>query len=66
MAHIVSVSLAHAIAEMSDGRILPVTNLIDEDGDLTNDEDEAVTFVCGDGNEWYADLIEDFPETTFH
>ncbi len=34
-------------AVLSDGSVVPITGWFDEDGDETEDEHDAVIFVCG-------------------
>ena len=36
------------VALLDDGTTVPITNLLDEFGDETDDPDEAVTFVAGE------------------
>jgi hypothetical protein len=49
-------------ALLEDGRSVPIVQLFDCDGDETNDPDEAISFVAGEGNEWYTGLCSDFAE----
>ncbi|WP_310540822.1 hypothetical protein [Phenylobacterium sp.] len=51
-------------ALLSDGTTVPITNLLDEFGDETDDPDEAVTFVAGDGDQWFTGLCSDYDEVT--
>lgn len=53
-------------AILSDGSTVPVTNLFDGDGEETNDPDQAVTFVAGDGDRWFAGLCADYEEVRTH
>lgn len=57
---VVSVNLGRREALLSDGRVVPVTNLLDADGKDTDDAAEAVGFVSGAGSEWFVDLVSDF------
>lgn len=49
-------------ALLSDNTIVPVTNLLDIDGDETDDIHAAVAFVAGsDGVGWFSGDLDDFP-----
>ena len=61
---IASTKWASRVALLSDGTTVPITNLLDEFGDETDDPDEAVTFVAGDGDQWFAGLCSDYDEVT--
>ncbi len=61
-----AISLSHRLAFMSDGRTFPITNLIDAWGDETDDEDAAISFVCGIDREWLSAPLSDYEEATFH
>ena len=52
------------VALLDDGTTVPITNLLDEFGDETDDPDEAVTFVAGDGERWFSGLCADYDEVT--
>lgn len=60
MLRVVSVNLGRREALLSDGRVVPVTNMLDADGDDTEDPAEAVGFVSGAGSEWFVDAVSDF------
>lgn len=52
---VVGVSRDFKQAYMSDGAVIPITNLYDENGDDTDTWDDAVVFVAGaDGYGWIA------------
>lgn len=53
------------LALLSDGTTVPITNLFDGDGDETDDPDEAVSFVAGDGDRWFTGLVSDYAEVEF-
>jgi len=49
-------------ALLSDNTIVPITNLVDVDGEDTDDIHEAVAFVAGsDGVGWFSGDLDDFP-----
>lgn len=58
----VSVRSFGRYAVLEDGTMLPITNLFDIDGDETDDPDEAVSFVAGEGGVWVSGSCDDFPE----
>lgn len=60
MLRVVSVNLGWREALLSDGRVVPVTNMLNADGEDTEDVAEAVGFVSGAGSEWFVDLVSDF------
>jgi len=47
---------------LTDGQIIPITNLLDEDGDETGDLNEARAFVAGpdSSGKWHTDSIESY------
>jgi len=51
-------------AVLNDGTTVPVTGLYDADGEETNDPDQAVTFVAGEGDRWFSGLCSEFEEVT--
>lgn len=59
-ADVEALSLTKRLAHLSDGRTVPITNLLDAWGDDTADLAEAVAFVCGAGREWWALPLADF------
>lgn len=61
---IASTKWTSRVALLSDGTTVPITNLLDEFGDETDDPDEAVTFVAGDGDQWFTGLCSDYDEVT--
>jgi hypothetical protein len=62
--HTLNVSGRQAI--LTDGRVVPITNLFDACGEETDDLDEAVSFVCGEGDEWFSDLLSSFETAAIH
>jgi hypothetical protein len=44
-----------------DGAVYPVTEMLDCNGDETNDPCAAVTFVAGANGKWIAARVCDFP-----
>ena len=59
---IVAVNVERRIAILDDGTQIPVTNLLDADGDEALDPLEATAFVAGPGpqGQWFAAKFEDF------
>ncbi len=58
------INLVRRIAVMTDGQRWPITVLLDATGEETDDEDEAVAFVCGVGNTWISAPLSDFEAST--
>jgi hypothetical protein len=55
------------IIERSDGAILPVTTLLDEQNQLTTDKDKAVSFVAKiSDSEWISAYTDGFIIHTVH
>ncbi len=50
-------NLRDGFAQLNDGRLMPITTMLDSDGDETNDPELAVTFVAGEGKEWFTGRI---------
>lgn len=44
---VVAINLPQRLARLSNGIVVPITNLYDGDGNATEDIGEAVQFVCG-------------------
>jgi hypothetical protein len=59
---VISINIGKRFALLSDSEtVVPITTLIDSDGDTTDDPAEAVTFVAGrDGVGWFTDRIGNF------
>jgi hypothetical protein len=59
---IVAVNLEKRIATLDNGETIPVTKFIDEDGDETDDFQEAFSFVAGPCSlgAYLTDLVEHF------
>lgn len=64
MSDIPAINIFSRFALLDDGTIVPVTNLFDADGDETNDPDEAVVFVAGEGDRWFTGCCDDYAEVT--
>lgn len=47
-------------ARTSFGRIVPVTQMYDGDGDETADFQEALTLVAGEGERWWAVVVNEY------
>lgn len=59
------VNLTRRIAVLSDGSTRPIVQLLDAEGEETDDEEEAVAFVCGGpdakgNNLWWAATLADY------
>lgn len=64
------VNIAQRVAVLSDGTTRPIVQLLDAEGDETDDVDAAVAFVCGGPdakgkNLWWAATLSDY-ETVEH
>lgn len=57
-----SVSLGQRLAMLTDGQIIPITNMLDCDGDDTDEPSEARAFVAGpDANgKWHEDSLDTY------
>lgn len=55
-----AINLGRRIALLNDGSTVPVTNLLDADGDETEAPAEAVGFVAGEGRTWFAGRVADY------
>ena len=57
-----AVNLRQRMALTEDQQIIPITKILDQFGDETDDLDEAVAFVCGPTAEghWFSDDIETY------
>ena len=51
---------------LSDGRVVPATNLFDAEGDETADPAEAVTFVAGADRDWFCCPCEGYAAAAPH
>lgn len=60
MLKIDAVNLSHRTALLSSGATVPITNLFDADGDETGSANDAIAFVAGQDNTWFAGLTGDF------
>ena len=60
MSGVVCLNLARREAVLGDGRVVPVTNMLDATGDEAASPADAVAVVCGEGMEWYAERLSDF------
>ena len=54
------IGLDDRLAFLTDGGILPITHLIDADGEETQDPDLAVSFVVMAGRQFAAFAVDDF------
>lgn len=62
MADIAAINRTKCLAILDDDSIVPITNLYDADGDETDDLNEAVAFVAGEGKRWFTRPFSDFEE----
>lgn len=55
-----SVQLVKRLAMLTDGQIIGITELLDEDGDPTDDPNEAAAFVAGPDAEgkFHEDILQ--------
>jgi hypothetical protein len=60
MIDVSALHLATRTALLTDGTMVPITNLYDTTGKETDDAGEAVSFVAGDGSQWFAALLSQF------
>lgn len=60
MINVQAINLSRRLALISDGSTVPVTNLLDADGDEAAAPEEAVGFVAGEGGTWFAGLLSDY------
>lgn len=58
--HIAVVYFDKGIAVCDAGLVLPITGWFDADNAPTQDWDEAVSFVAGDGLSWYLGRMRDW------
>jgi len=54
------VNLTQRIVLLGDGRTMPITMMVDCEGDETIDAAEAVGVVAGQEGEWYALPLEEY------
>ena len=64
MVDVEALNLPRREALLTDGRVVPIINLIDADGEETESVLRAISFVCGEGREWWSDLIECYATVT--
>lgn len=62
-----AINLGQRKALLNNGAIVALTNLLDEDGEETDDPSEASAFVCSYNGLWYSGSVNDFnPASTRH
>jgi hypothetical protein len=59
-----SIHLAKRLALLSDGRTVPITQLLDGEGDETDNPAAATAFVAGAGKEWFSGATSDYQQVT--
>ena len=60
-----AINLHDRQALLTTGEVIPITELFDDEGDETDDPDEAVAFVAGRPGLWINALVDDYV-ATFH
>jgi len=55
-----AINLGRREALLTDGSVVPITNLIDADGDDAETAAAAVGLVCGVGGLWFFAMVNDF------
>lgn len=60
MLKIDALHLGQRLALLDNGEIVPITNLFDAEGDETDSADDAISFVSGRDNTWFAGITADF------
>lgn len=58
------ISLTRRVAYLSNNEVWPITSLFDCFGDETDEPEEAVAFVAGRGNRWFALAVSEAEEVT--
>lgn len=59
-----AIHINRRLALTDEGDTIPITMLIDEDGDHTDDPYDAISFVAGDDQHgWHTGLISDYQTT---
>lgn len=66
MVEVVAINLARRLAHLSNDRTIPITNMIDADGEDTDEIGEAVVLVCGEHGFWLAVSILGFQREAMH
>lgn len=61
-----AINKARREALTADGLTLPITLLLDSEGDQTDDWNEAVVFIAGAGSRWYVEGVAAFSERLLH
>lgn len=56
-----AINLRQSLALRSDGETVPITNMLDFEGDETEDFEEAVSFVAGSDSAWFSGAVADYP-----
>lgn len=64
MTAVAFINLRGRWAQLTDGRTVPITNLLDVVGEETTDPAEAVSFVAGAGREWFSAPLSNFDPVT--
>lgn len=60
------INVSQRLVITTDGRVLPITNMFDCQGEETDDADLAVSAVAGEEDCWFSFLLSNFVPTTIH
>lgn len=58
-----AINLTEKLAVLNNGTLVPITTFLDSMGEEV-DACDAVSGVCGSGNEWFVFVISDFEKST--
>jgi hypothetical protein len=63
----VEINLDARRIRLDNGAVVPIINMFDDEGQDTDDPDEAVSIVAGDDTQgWYSLLLEECPSGDFY
>jgi hypothetical protein len=60
MLSVLAINLGRRLVLLTDDRVMPITNLFDLNSEETDDPDQAITFVAGEGNTWFSGRVDGF------
>lgn len=63
---IVAIQLSKRLVVLNDGSCMPIVRMVDEEGDDTNDEDEAIVIVVEGPQAYYTVDLRDQKKRTLH
>lgn len=58
--HVTAISLTRKSVLLNDGRTMPITDTLDDDGLPTDDLGDTIAVVAGEGAVWFMELVDDF------